>query len=143
MATKETYTSELENATNLAIATERGEGHIPSVRTVNFLYFPKQSENTVYFATSKDTNKVKELAANEHLSFTTTPLSAADSSTVRVIGADTKVDNSHRDETFEAMDKKYPSFKMFDQKARDNMDIYAVTFKEADVFGKDGGKMTF
>ncbi|WP_268920914.1 pyridoxamine 5'-phosphate oxidase family protein [Secundilactobacillus yichangensis] len=143
MTTKETYTNVLENATNLAVATESLAGHTPNVRTVNFLYFPNESENTVYFATSKNTDKVKELAANSQISFTTTPMSPQDASTVRVTGADTKMVNDRRSELFEAMDKKYASFKMFDQKARDNMNVYAATFKEAEVFGHGTDKISF
>ncbi len=110
---------------------------------MNFLYFPNESENTVYFATSKNTDKVKELAANSQISFTTTPMSPQDASTVRVTGADTKMVNDRRSELFEAMDKKYASFKMFDQKARDNMNVYAATFKEAEVFGHGTDKISF
>lgn len=143
MTTKETYTDVLTHATNLALATETLAGHIPSVRTVNFLYFPEESENTVYFATSKNTDKVKELEANAHVSFTTTPLSAEDARTVRVTGADTKMVNDRRDDLFKTMDQKYPSFSMFDQAARDNMNVYAVTFKEAEVFGHGTDKISF
>lgn len=143
MTTKETYTYVLENAMNLALATESLGGHTPNVRTVNFLYFPEESENTVYIATAKNDDKVKEIAANPHVSFTTTPLSVEDSSTVRVTGADTKMVNERRDELFVTMDKKYASFSVFDQKARDNMNVYAVTFKEAEVFGHGINKISF
>lgn len=143
MTTKETYTYVLENAMNLALATESLAGHTPNVRTVNFLYFPEESENTVYIATAKDDDKVKEMAANPHVSFTTTPLSVEDSSTVRVTGADTKMVNERRDELFVTMDKKYASFSVFDQAARDNMNVYAVTFKEAEVFGHGINKISF
>lgn len=135
MTTKETYTYVLENAMNLALATESLAGHTPNVRTVNFLYFPEESENTVYVATAKTDDKVKEIAANSHISFTTTPLSVKDASTVRVTGADTKMVNERRNELFVTMDKKYASFSVFDQEARDNMNVYAITFKEAEVFG--------
>lgn len=140
MSTKENVTSVLENATNLAVATETLDGNTPDVRIVNFLYFPKESENTVYFSTSKDANKVKEIAANNHVSFTTTPSKAG---TVRVTGGEAKLANDSKDKVFEAMDKKYGDFGAFDQKARDNMNIYAVTFKEASVLGQDTGTVTF
>lgn len=143
MTTKETYTYVLENAMNLALATESLAGHTPNVRTVNFLYFPEESENTVYIATAKNDDKVKEIAANPHVSFTTTPLSVEDSSTVRVTGADTKMVNERRNELFVTMDKKYASFSVFDQKARDNMNVYAVTFNEAEVFGHGIHKISF
>lgn len=133
MTTKDTYKTVLENATNIALATETLEGHTPDVRTVNFLYLPDESENTVFVATSQDANKVKQLDANHNVSFTTSPL---DAGTVRVTGAVAKLDNDRKPAIFDDMDKKYASFKMFDDAARANMNVYAISYNEAEVFSR-------
>lgn len=140
MSTKDTLTNVLENATNLAVATESLNGNTPDVRIVNFLYFPKESENTVYFSTSKDANKVKQLTANSSTAFTTTP---AKEGNVRVTDGEAKLANDSKDKVLDAMGKKYGDASSFDQKARDGMNVYAVTFKEAAVLGQDTGTVSF
>lgn len=140
MSTKDTLTNVLKNAANLAVATVSPDGKTPDVRIVNFVYFPDESENTVYFSTSKDANKVKEITANNCVSFTTTP---AKDGNVRVTGAETKLVNDSKDKYFEASNKKYGNLGQFDQKAIDNMNLYAVTFKEATVLGQETGTVSF
>ncbi|MTV81761.1 hypothetical protein GM612_03710 [Lactobacillus sp. CRM56-3] len=131
MTTKETYEYVLEHAAGLELATETLAGHTPNVRTVFFVYFPEESENTIYFTTARETNKVKEITANANVSFTTAPIEAG---TVRVTGAKAKRVNDKKPEIFAALDKKCDSFKHLDQVARDDMNAYALTYSEAEVF---------
>jgi uncharacterized pyridoxamine 5'-phosphate oxidase family protein len=140
MSTKDTLINVLENAANIAVATKSVDGKTPNVRIVNFLYFPNESENTIYFATSKDANKVKELAANGSVAFTTIP---AESGIVRVTDGEAKLANDSKDKVLDAMAKKYGDASSFDQKARDGMNNYAVTFKEAAVMGQESGTVSF
>ncbi|MTV81759.1 pyridoxamine 5'-phosphate oxidase family protein [Secundilactobacillus folii] len=140
MSTKDTYNNVLEKAANLEVATETVSGHVPNVRTVNYVYFPNESANTIYFITSKDANKVKEITANNQVSFTTSPSEAG---TVRVTGATATDANDKKDEIFTEMTKRYSDFQMDDQKARDGMQAYGLTFTEAEVIGADGGKVEF
>lgn len=81
MSTQEQYETILSTAENIALATELSD-HTPSVRITNFLF--DKAVNTVYFCTDSRADKVKEIAANNTVSFTTTPLEAG---TVRVTGA--------------------------------------------------------
>lgn len=140
MSTKENYNNILNQATHIALATETLDGHTPSVRVVNFLYF-EDTPNTIYVATARDTTKVREIETNNHVSFTTLPVDGADA--VRVTGATATQVNEKKPELFVAMDKKYDSFSFFDDAARANMNAYALTFPAAEVFAKGLNTITF
>lgn len=138
MSTQENYETILTTAEQLAFATESLTANTPTVRLVNFLFDAKA--NTVYVCTDSSAEKVKEIAANSTVSFTTTPTEAG---TVRVTGATASLANEKKPELMVSMDKKYASFKMFDQAARDNMNAYALTYKAADVFFRGNNTITF
>lgn len=138
MSTQEQYETILNTAENIALATESLTEHTPSVRITNFLF--DQAANTVYFCTDSRADKVKEIAANATVSFTTTPLEAG---TVRVTGATATLVNDKKPELFTAMDQKYASFKMFNDQMRAGMNAYALTYKQADVFFRGNNTLTF
>ncbi|WP_262314605.1 pyridoxamine 5'-phosphate oxidase family protein [Lacticaseibacillus parakribbianus] len=137
MTTQDTYHQILQQAEQLALATLTADGK-PSVRMVNFLFDP--SSNTVYVCTDRHAQKVQELATHPTVAFTTTPTAVG---TVRVKTATATLVNDRKPALLAAMDKKYASFKMFDQAARDNMFAYALTYPEADVFFRGNTTLTF
>lgn len=137
MSTQEQYETILSTAENIALATELSD-HTPTVRITNFLF--DKDANTVYFCTDSRADKVKEIAANNTVSFTTTPLEAG---TVRVTGATATLVNEKKPELFALMDQKYASFKMFTPEMRAGMNAYALTYKQADVFFRGNNTLTF
>lgn len=140
MTTTETYHDIMSTATHIAFATAALDGHTPTVRIVNFVYF-EETPNTIYINTNRDTVKVKELENSSTVSFTTTPVPAGN---VRVTGATAQLALDQQPKIFAAMDEKYGAdFKRFDAEARAKMNTYAITFADADVFSRGLDKLTF
>lgn len=69
MKTKAEFLRIMAVQTEMALATS--VDNIPNVRIVNFYFSP--DSNILYFATYKGNDKVKELAANEKIAFSTIP----------------------------------------------------------------------
>lgn len=70
MDTMKEFRKMMEEQTDMALATISIDG-IPNVRIVNFYFNPQN--NTLYFATFKDNDKVEEMNQNENVAFTTIP----------------------------------------------------------------------
>lgn len=137
MSAQSTYEEILTNAEQLALATLTQAGE-PSVRIVNYCFDAKA--NTVYVCTNNAATKAAELAAHDTVAFTTTPLNGA---AVRVTGAKATLTNDAKPTVLAAMDKKYASFAMFDAQARANMNCYALTYPEAEVFSRGTATVKF
>lgn len=69
MKTKAEFLRIMAVQTEMALATS--VDNVPNVRIVNFYFSP--DSNILYFATYKGNDKVKELAANEKIAFSTIP----------------------------------------------------------------------
>ena len=69
MKTKAEFLRIMAAQTEMALATS--VDNVPNVRIVNFYFSP--DSNILYFATYKGNDKVKELAANEKIAFSTIP----------------------------------------------------------------------
>ena len=69
MKTKAEFLRIMAVQTEVALATS--VDNIPNVRIVNFYFSP--DSNILYFATYKGNDKVKEIAANERIAFSTIP----------------------------------------------------------------------
>lgn len=69
MKTKAEFLRIMAVQTEMALATS--VGNVPNVRIVNFYFSP--DSNILYFATYKGNDKVKEIAANEKIAFSTIP----------------------------------------------------------------------
>ena len=69
MKTKAEFLRIMAVQTEMALATS--VDNVPNVRIVNFYFSP--DSNILYFATYKGNDKVKEIAANEKIAFSTIP----------------------------------------------------------------------
>lgn len=69
MKTKAEFLRIMAVQAEMALATS--VDNVPNVRIVNFYFSP--DSNILYFATYKGNDKVKELAANEKIAFSTIP----------------------------------------------------------------------
>lgn len=69
MKTKAEFLRIMAVQTEMALATS--VDNVPNVRIVNFYFSP--DSNILYFATYKGNDKVKEIAANERIAFSTIP----------------------------------------------------------------------
>ncbi|OOM74841.1 pyridoxamine 5'-phosphate oxidase [Clostridium puniceum] len=70
MNTKNEFKRIMETQTEVALATSIND--IPNVRIVNFYY--DEADNTLFFSTFGDNDKVKEFELNNNVAFTTIPL---------------------------------------------------------------------
>ena len=69
MKTKAEFLRIMAVQAEMALATS--VDNVPNVRIVNFYFSP--DSNILYFATFRGTDKVKEIAANERIAFSTIP----------------------------------------------------------------------
>lgn len=118
--------------------------NIPNVRVVNFYNNP-QNKEIVYFASFRGSSKTLELLQNNIVAFTTIPVSNESSEHVRVKNAIVKKSDLTIYDLKNGFIKKLPSYKEIIEKSGDMLDVYEISFNEADVIldlGK-GGKVTF
>lgn len=137
MTVTDIFNDVLTNAETIALATESTAGHNPDVRIVNLLRLPRDT-NTIYFMSVGPTDKVAELAQNNHVAFVTTPIGPK---AVRVTDATTtKV--ADKTEFFNALGAKFPAFSHFDEATKASITVYAATFESAIVITGDGSPVT-
>lgn len=118
--------------------------NIPNVRVVNFYNNP-QNKKIVYFASFRGSSKTLDLLQNNIVAFTTIPVSNESSEHVRVKNDIVKKSDLTIYDLKNGFIKKLPSYKEIIEKAGYILDVYEISFNEADVIldlGK-GGKVTF
>lgn len=117
----------MSEQTEIALATSVKD--FPNVRIVNFHYDPE--EKKLFLSSFKDNNKVKEFEENSKVSFTTIPKTNEEH--VRVY----KAIISGSDKTiFDLKDyfiKKVPSYAEIVKVAGNNLQIFEISFDEAQV----------
>lgn len=117
----------MQTETQLALATVAGGG--PNVRIVNFYYEPQNE--TLYFATFADNDKVAELQQNPHVAFTTIPSSGQGH--VRVTQGLAKKSAVPAEEHKEKFLAKLPGHIIGIPALLPELVVYEVTFGRADV----------
>ena len=111
----------------IALATAVDD--IPHVRIVNFCYTPE--EHRLYFATFYDNDKVRELALNDRVSFTTIPHNGTNEH-IRASGIaarSTRTISALAD----AFTAKIPAYRETIDSAGDALILYEITFDTAVV----------
>ncbi|MBO0451316.1 pyridoxamine 5'-phosphate oxidase family protein [Candidatus Enterococcus murrayae] len=117
----------MEEQLEIALATS--VANQPNVRIVNFLYDEKA--NCLYFSTFKGNDKVKEFSQNPQVAFTTVP-KGQETGHVRAQGTVAKSAKSLYD-LAEPWVKKIPSFQQNIDQAGAMLDVYEITFDQAQV----------
>lgn len=106
------------------------EGTVPNVRIVNFVYDEKA--NKVYFATFQENEKVKEMMANPHVSFTTIP-NQENTKHVKVKNAVVTIEKTPLSNYRELFVSKFPWYQDIINKAGDVMCVCSLPLHKVKV----------
>ena len=112
--------------TEMALATT-AKG-TPNVRIVNFIY--DENKKIVYFATFKDNAKVREIAVNPHVAFTTIPREG--NAHVKAKGVASKSGLAIYD-VVELFTAKIPGYRQTIEQVGPFLVLYEIQFQEAVV----------
>jgi len=126
MKAKTEFLRMMAEQTDMALAT--AVDNVPNVRIVNFCFFPEN--RTLYFATFKGNDKVKEMALNEKVAFTTIPSAGNEHVKAKGVAVRSKLT------VFDLADKfieKIPDYEETIRQAGKSLVLYEVKFDEAVV----------
>ena len=126
MKTKAEFLRIKATQTDKALATS--VDNVPNVRIVNFYFSP--DDNVLYFATYKGNDKVKEIAANEKIAFSTIPYGGNEHVKARGVAVKSKLT------IFDLADKfveKIPDYQETIDGAGKSLVLYEIKFDTAVV----------
>lgn len=126
MKAKTEFLRMMAEQTDMALAT--AVDNVPNVRIVNFCFSPEN--RTLYFATFKGNDKVKEMALNEKVAFTTIPSAGNEHVKAKGVAVRSKLT------VFDLADKfieKIPDYEETIRQAGKSLVLYEVKFDEAVV----------
>lgn len=126
MKAKTEFLRMMAEQTDMALAT--AVDNVPNVRIVNFCFSPEN--RMLYFATFKGNDKVKEMASNEKVAFTTIPSAGNEHVKAKGVAVRSKLT------VFDLADKfieKIPDYEETIRQAGKSLVLYEVKFDEAVV----------
>ena len=126
MKTKAEFLRIMAAQTEMALATS--VDNVPNVRIVNFYFSP--DSNILYFATYKGNDKVKEIAANERIAFSTIPCGGNEHVKAKGIAAKSKLTIFDLAEKFV---EKIPDYQNTIDAAGKSLALYEIKFDTAVV----------
>lgn len=126
MKTKAEFLRIMAVQTEMALATS--VDNIPNVRIVNFYFSP--DSNILYFATYKGNDKVKEIAANEKIAFSTIPCGGNEHIKAKGIAAKSELTIFDLAEKFA---EKIPDYQDTIDVAGKSLALYEIKFDTAVV----------
>lgn len=118
----------MEEQSEIALAT--CVDNIPNVRIVNF-YYDTKNKGVIYFSTFGDNVKIEEFARNGIVAFTSIPHEGNEH--VRVVGATVQKSEITIYDLKEAFIKKIPDYEMTIEQVGNQLILFEVRFKQADV----------
>lgn len=126
MKTKAEFLRIMAAQTEMALATS--VDNVPNVRIVNFYFSP--DSNILYFATYKGNDKVKEIAANERIAFSTIPCGGNEHVKAKGIAAKSELTIFDLAEKFA---EKIPDYQDTIDAAGESLVLYEIKFDTAVV----------
>lgn len=126
MKTKAEFLRIMAVQAEMALATS--VDNIPNVRIVNFYFSP--DSNILYFATFRGNDKVKEIAANEKIAFSTIPCGGNEHVKAKGIAAKSKLTIFDLAEKFA---EKIPDYQDTIDAAGKSLVLYEIKFDTAVV----------
>lgn len=126
---KELFIKYMSDTTNIALATQQdGKANL---RIVSIGY-DTEKPNTVYFTTSKTSNKALEIASNPAVAFVPAPDKKDTDVTIRVYGS-AKASERPLSEVGQLIGKHLPEFAGQIPAMADFISVYEITFESAEV----------
>lgn len=118
----------MASQSEIALATSNNDR--PNVRIVNFCH---QAENNgvIFFSTFKGNLKIREFVQNNQVAFTTIP--AGCNEHVRVHNAVVQKSDLTIYDVRQSFVNKVPGYDMLIEQAGDELELYEIHFKQADV----------